>query len=57
LAKTYQPKEEGMADTSSTGLVCTMDGFTKMVSEMWEVIFAAAAFVKETAIAAVPPNF
>jgi len=34
-----------------------MDGFTKMISEMWEVVFAAVAVVKETALATVPENF
>lgn len=34
-----------------------MDGFTKMINEMWEVIFAAAAMVKETVLATIPPNF
>ena len=53
----YQPENNSLADESTTGLVCTMDGFTKMISELFEVLFAAIAVVKETALAAIPPNF
>lgn len=42
----------------STGkLVCNNDGFTKMVKEMTEVGLAAAAILKETGVAVIPPNF
>lgn len=34
-----------------------MDGFTAMVGEMWEVIFAAASIAKETVVGMIPDNF
>jgi len=46
-----------MAHTSTTGLVCTMDGFTDMVQRLTEVLFSALATVKEVGIAMVPENF
>ena len=47
----------GNADVSSTGLVCTNDGFVSMVQEGAEVTWAGLAIVKELAIGLVPDNF
>lgn len=45
------------AHKSSTGLVCTNDGFVKMIQEGTEVLVGPLAFVKEMALGFVPENF
>jgi hypothetical protein len=45
------------AKTSSTGLVCTNDGFVKMIAEGTDVLLGPLSIVKELAIGMVPDNF
>jgi len=52
----YKP-EELKVEVKGSGLVCSMDGFVKMVKEMAEVALMALALVKETAMSVIPPEF
>lgn len=45
------------AHVSSTGLVCTNDGFVEMVQEFTDVLLSILTIVKEIAIGMVPENF
>lgn len=53
--KYLKKKEEFKTDAS--GLECSMDGFTKMVKELTEVLFMLLAIVKEAALTMIPPEF
>ena len=45
------------AKVSSNGLVCTNDGFVKMIAEGTDVLLGPLSIVKELAIGMVPENF